>query len=232
MADQSTRISSRKLARFDAFVRKHLRMYAALRLSSPGDWGRAAVELGITLVFGLLPVWVPLIFYPMFGLHAGSLAHIIYEQIKHGELYFLASALLAPIFYFTFPGAQNRSRAERSFPSHQTLIFIFLFYVILSVLAVAASKLQAETAGIPPRMVKLSVWLFALSCIFFYFTLTVKNWFERGGIEQLLDEQSREEERVAPDSKKEGEAAAPEPDDLVEQTLADHVVVSSEGEGK
>lgn len=217
--------------KFDIFARKHLRMYAALRLSSRGDWGRAAVELLITLVFGLLPIWVPLIVYPMFDIRAGTILAIIYDQIKHGELYFLASALLAPIFYFTFPGAQNPSRAQRSFPSHQTLIFIFLFYVILSVLAVAASKLQAETAGIPARMVRLSVWLFALSCIFYYFTLTVKNWFERGGVEEVFDEQSREEERNAPNPE-EAEPAPPEPEDLVAQTIADHVIPGAEGDGQ
>jgi hypothetical protein len=230
MASEAKKSPSAK--NLDKFLRKHLRMYAALRLSSRGDWGRATVELLITLVFGLLPIWVPLIVYPMFGLHAGTVQEIIYEQIKHGELYFLASALLAPIFYFTFPAAQNPSRAQRSFPSHQTLIFIFFFYVILSVLAVAASKLQAETTGIPPRMVRLSVWLFGFSCVFFYFTLTVKNWFERGGVEELFDEQSRTEEKIAPDPEKEAEPAAPEPDDLVAQTLADHVVPGSEGEAQ
>jgi len=205
-------------------------MYAALRLSSTADWGRAAVELMITLVFGLLPIWVPLIVYPMFGVHTGDFRNVVYEQIKHGELYFLATALLAPIFYFTFPEAQNPSRAQRSFPSHRTLILIFLFTVILSVLAVAASKLQAETSGIPVRMVRWSVWLFGVSCLLYYFTLTVKNWFERGGVEGLLDEQSREEERIAPTPDRNEEPAAPDAEDLVNQTIADHVVTPTDGE--
>jgi hypothetical protein len=204
-------------------------MYAALRLSSAADWGRAAVELLITLVFGLLPIWVPFIVYPMFGVHEDGFSNVVYAQIKHGELYFLATALLAPIFYFTFPEAQNPSRAQQSFPSHRTLILIFLFTVILSVLAVAASKLQTETNGIPVRMVKWSAWLFGVSCILYYFTLTVKNWFERGGVEGLLDEQSREEERIAPDPERDHEPAAPDAEDLVNQTLADHVVPPTDG---
>jgi hypothetical protein len=166
----------------------------------------------------------------MFGVHTGNFTNVVYEQIKHGELYFLATALLAPIFYFTFPEAQNPSRSQQSFPSHRTLILIFLFTVILSVLAVAASKIQAEASGIPIRMVRWSVWLFGVSCILYYFTLTVKNWFGRGGVEGLLDEQSREEERIAPDPDRNEEPAAVNAEDLVNQTIADHVVAPTDGE--
>jgi len=215
--------------RIDAFVRRHLRIYAALRVSSTGDWGRAALELSINLVFALLPVWVPLIVYPMFGRDGGPLSQIIFEQIKHGELYFIAAALLAPVFYFTFPQVQNLSRTQRTFPSHQTLILIFIFTVILAVLAIAASKLQAEEAGIPVRMVTWSEWLFALTSILFYFTLTVKNWLERGGVENILDDQSREEERIAPVPSKSGEAPAVDPDALVAATLTAHAAGTASG---
>lgn len=218
-----------QLTRLDAFVRRHLRIYAALRVSSAGDWGHAALELFINLVFALLPIWIPIIVYPMFGKEFDSNYHVIYDQIKHGELFFLSTALLAPIFYFTFPQVYNVSRAQRTFPSHQTLILIFIFTVILSVLAIAASKLQAEEAGIPFRMVSWSVWLFAFSSIFFYFTLTVKNWFERGGVEGILDEKSREEERVAPADAGSGLRPAVDPDDLVAATIAAHAAPDSSG---
>jgi len=141
--------------RFDDWLKSILRIYGALRLSSPGDWGRATVELGVTVIFALLPIWVPLIVYPMFGTDRGGAWDIIYEQIKHGELYFLSTALLAPIFYFTFPGARSTSSADvGQFPSQRVLILIFVLILILSVLAIAASKLQSEATGIPPRMVR------------------------------------------------------------------------------
>jgi len=211
--------------RFDDWLKSILRIYGALRLSSPGDWGRATVELGVTVIFALLPIWVPLIVYPMFGTDRGGAWDIIYEQIKHGELYFLSTALLAPIFYFTFPGARSTSSADvGQFPSQRVLILIFVLILILSVLAIAASKLQSEATGIPPRMVRWSEWLFGLSCVLYFFTLTVKNWFERGGVENIYDEQSREEDRRNPDPERAAEPPAVEPDALVEQTLAEHVV--------
>jgi hypothetical protein len=210
----------------DDWLKRILRIYGALRLSSPGDWAKAAIELFVTLVFGLLPIWVPLIVFPMFDVAHGDVWDIIYDQIKHGELYFLSTALLAPIFYFTFPGARSAASTEiGQFPSQRVLILIFVLTLVISVLAIAASKLQSEVAGIPPRMVHWSEWLFSLSCVLYFFTLTVKNWFERGGVESIYDEQSREEDRRNPDPERQAEEPAVDPDTLVEQTIAAHVVV-------
>jgi hypothetical protein len=73
-------------------------------------------------------------------------------------------------------------------------------------------------------MVSWSEWLFGLSSVLYFFTLTVKNWFERGGVETIYDEQSREEDRRNPDPERADEGPAVEADALVEQTLADHVI--------
>lgn len=223
---QRIRLNTRHdLERFDNWLKATFSLYGALRRSARGDWGRAASESIITLIFGLLPVWVPFLVLPMFGAHISNYTDVAYDQIKNGELYFLTTALLAPIFYFTFPSARRRGGSGIAlFPAQQALILIFIMTVVVSVLAIAASKIQTVHTGIPPRMVEWSVWLFAFSCFLYFLTLTVKNWLERGGVESVIDEQSRAEDRRTPDPDRAAEGPAPDADDLIAETLAEHTI--------
>lgn len=251
---------------FDLFLRRNMRIYGALRQCAAGDWGRAFTELFITLLFALFAVWVPVLIYPMFGLNEHSISETLYLQVENGELYILTTALLAPVFYFTFPNARIGLRTEaRHFPSQQFIILIFVGTVIISALAVAATKVQAidpvvttssaqsepvihqasNVTGegliapatdtrkaprphIPSRMITWSIWLFFFTSILYFLTLVVRNWLERGGVDEIFDQQSQEQDRRNPPPQPEGGVPpeAPDPDRMVRDTIAAHTVTT------
>jgi hypothetical protein len=194
-------------------------------MCSRSDWWRAITELFITLVFGLLPIWVPVLVLIMFGSDS-NLRDLIFQQTKSGELYLLATGLLAPIFYFTFPIGRPAHAQVKHFPSQQMIVLIFILTLIIAVVAIAASRMQYSTSGgMPPRMVRWSEWLFWFSCLLYLLTLVVKNWIEGGGVEDVFDAQSREQDRRTPPPNAENDQGPPqEPDDLVASTLAEHEV--------
>lgn len=161
----------------------------------------------------------------MFGKLDLSFSQIVAEQIKNGELYLLATGLLAPIYYFTFPSARNGppDRIE-PFPSQQILVLLFISTVCISVLAIAATKVQAATSAIPERMISWSVWIFLFCCIVYLLTLTVKNSLEEI-TESVLDDQSRRMDRQAPPPIQPSGTGDPiDPDDMVASIIDQHRV--------
>jgi uncharacterized membrane protein YidH (DUF202 family) len=212
--------------KFDKWLRRFA-LYDALRFSSKGDWGRAVAELFITLLFGTLPVWLPLVVFPMFGKAFGSWTEIVFDQVKNGELYIIAAALMAPVFYFTFPNARaaGESKATRSFPSQQLIILIFIVGIIIAVLAIAATKVQTTASvapgrlPIPLRMIQLSAWIFAFYALLYFFTLVVRNWLDRGGVERTLDEASQRLDQEIPRSDAAHQSDPVSADQLVADTL-------------
>lgn len=214
------------LLKIDEFFKKSLRIYGALRLCSSDDWIKAFWELATTLLFALFAIWVPLIVYPMFG-REDRFFQIIAEQVGNGELYIITTALLAPVFYFTFPNARLSVDSQtRNFPSQQIIILIFIITIILSVLAIAATKLQdVGEEPIPPRMINWSWWLFGVSTGMYYLTLVVRNWLERGGVDDVYDRQSAADDEEMPESGNASAGRQPrDPDEFVGDVLAQHAV--------
>lgn len=135
----------------------------------------------------------------MFGKLDLSIGSIIGEQVKNGELYLIATGLLAPIYYFSFPtGRVGAADKIQPFPSQQIILLIFLATICISVVAITATKVQAVGPhGIPQRMINWSWWLFAFCCAVYLLTLTVKNSLDEI-TERVLDENSRRVDALYP----------------------------------
>lgn len=222
--EETTEAEPNLVQRLDRWMRRSVKFYGALRRCSRSDWWRAVTELSITLIFGLLPIWVPVLVLIMFG-SQGSFQDLVYQQTRSGELYLIATGLLAPIFYFTFPIGRPAHAQVKHFPSQQMIVLVFILTLIIAVVAIAAARMQYSTAGgMPVRMVRWSEWLFRFSCLMYLLTLVVKNWIEGGGVEEVFDAQSREQDRANPPPASDATPAAQEPDDLVASTMAAHEV--------
>lgn len=72
-------------------------------------------------------------------------------------------------------------------------------------------------------MVLISAWLFAASSVLYFLTLVVRNWLESGGVEEILDEQSREQDRRNPVPGRQ-ELPQTNDEDFINATLAQHAV--------
>lgn len=217
----------RPVARLDREVSKYFRLYGALRKCAPGHWWRAFTEVALTLVFALLPIWVPMLAYPMFGHTNLGIGSIIGEQIKNGELYIIATALLAPIYYFTFPMSRGDDDGRVTpFPSQQVIILLFIGVICISVIAVTAAKVQsAGSNAIPQRMITWSIIIFWTCCLIYLLTLTVRN--SLGDLtEAAYDDQSRRQDRDMPPPGKSQAAdrSLIDPDALVAETINKHRV--------
>lgn len=214
------------LLKFDKSVGDYFRFYGAIRRCTPAHWWRAFTEIAITLVFALLPLWVPLFAFPMFGKLDLGIAKIIGEQVKNGELYLIATGLLAPIYYFSFPTARVGAQDKiQPFPSQQIILLIFLATICISVVAITATKVQAVgPQGIPQRMINWSWWLFAFCCAVYLLTLTVKNSMDEI-TERVLDENSRNTDRMYPIVGQNIDNQSPiDPDEMINDIINQHKV--------
>lgn len=194
----------------------------ALAECSSEDWKRAFNELMVTLIFGLFPVWVPFALHLMIGDQGWD---TILEQVDEGQLFFVATALLAPIFYFTFPSARNpNGQSAKPFPSQQILIGVFIGTVVVSALAVSILDFPVVNLNgqetLKSRMVSISVALFAFASVFYFLSLVVRNWLDRGGVESMLDKRSKETDEAYPPPDRLVRASRRSAEDLVAQTLA------------
>jgi hypothetical protein len=224
-AHDATVKSKRWPAKLDDWIADQFKMYGALRKCKGRHWRSAFNEFVITLLFALLPIWVPFIALPMFKAASFDPGPVLHDQIKNGELYIIAAALLAPIYYFTFPQSRSALTSSiRPFPSQQLLILIFIGTVCLAVLAIAATKVQTTPAGIPPRMIDISVGLFVSCSIIFFLTLAVRNSMPETA-EASYDEESRREQMSIPPPKPLDLSGGPvNPDDLVASAIKSHSV--------
>ncbi len=215
------------LGKIDRWVGEQFTLYGAIRRCGWRHWRPALSELLITLIFALLPLWAPIIALAMFGKESGSIPDTLFDQIKNGELYILAAGLLTPIYYFTFPQIRDNIKTKFTpFPSQQLLILIFMAIVIVAVLAVSATKVQATANGIRPQMIHLSMYLFSFCVLVFLMTLAVRNSLPEL-VEQAFDEQSRREQQEAPppgDNLARQQETPVDPEHLIASVLKEHTV--------
>lgn len=205
----------------DSWLSERVGLYGALRRCQGQHWWSATAEFAITLVFAVLPLAVPFVALPMFGMNISPLADTYWSQIKNGELYLLSTALLAPLYYFTFPKTRNGSVPVIVFPSQQVLILIFIVTISIAVLAIAATKVRAEGSDIPPGMILFSQYLFAFCCVTFFLTLAVKHSLpDVAG--QVYDDQSRREQTEIPPSDPVPDSPPVDEDEFVRQTIEAH----------
>jgi hypothetical protein len=208
----------------DSFVGENFRLYGQLRKCRFGHWWLAFSEVFITLFFGLMPLWVPLIAFPMAGQSSITVNDIVWDQVKNGELYIIASSLLAPIYYFTFL-RYGRDGGFSPFPSQQVLILIFICTLILAVIAIVASKVTNGGQAIPPHMVKLSLYLLVVCTFIFFITLAARNSIEEV-TEATYDQGSRREEELYPPAQAGETAEAEDPDSMIADIINQHSVAS------
>lgn len=212
------------LTRADAFVGENFRLYGQLRKCRFGHWWLAFSEVFITLFFGLMPLWVPLIAFPMAGQNSITVNDIVWDQVKNGELYIIASSLLAPIYYFTFL-RYGRDGGSSPFPSQQVLILIFICTLILAVIAIVASKVTNGGQPIPEHMVRLSLYLLIGCTIIFLLTLAARNSIEEV-TEATYDQGSRREEKLYPPNLSTEAKIAEDPDAMIAEVINQHSVAS------
>jgi hypothetical protein len=202
----------------DRWLSERVGLYGALRRCQSQHWWSATTEFAITLVFAVLPLAVPFVALPMFGIDINPLIDTYWNQIKNGELYLLSTALLAPLYYFTFPKSRNGSVPVVVFPSQQILILIFIVTISIAVLAIAATKVRSDGTDIPDGMILFSQYLFAFCCVTFFLTLAVKHSLpDVAG--QIYDDESRREQAEIPPSDPVPDSPPVDEDEFVRQTL-------------
>lgn len=184
-------------SRIDRFVAENFRLYGQLRKCRFAHWWQAFTEVFMTLFFTLLPLWVPLIAYPMTGNSTSGPNTILWDQVKNGELYIIASALLAPLYYFTFSHYKRGGEGARPFPSQQVLILVFIAILIVAVIAIVASKVTNAGSEIPRHMVAGSLYILLFCVLIYFLSLAAKNSIEEV-TEGILDDQSRAEQENYP----------------------------------
>jgi hypothetical protein len=211
------------LTEADGWLQSRFALFGALRRCRGQHWWAATVEFAITIVFAILPLAIPFVALPMFGRDISPLDSTLWSQIENGELYLLSTALLAPLYYFTFPKRGNGATSVIVFPSQQALILIFIATICIAVLAIAATKVQAEGAQIPPGMILFSQYLFFFCCLVFFLTLAVKHSLP-DTVEQAYDEESLRQQNEIPPNDRPQKIEQTDPEEFVRQTLAAHSV--------
>lgn len=209
----------------DRWVASQFKLWGAIRQCRWVHWGSAISEFSLTLVFALLPIYIPLIALPMFGHDYTAPWPVLHDQIKNGELYLLSTALLTPLYYFTFPQSRGTAQVIRPFPSQQFLILIFIGTISISVLAIAATKVQAAGAGIPSEMISISIWLFLFCCLTFLLSLAVRNSLPELAERSYDEESRREQTEIPPPAPPPSPGDAVDPDEMVRAVLEEHSIV-------
>jgi len=208
----------------DRFASKNIRLYDALRNCNSTHWKAAFTELSITLIFSLLPIWIPLIAIPMFRYDDVNLSYVFHNQIRNGELYIIATGLLAPIFYFTFPQYKGVANgAHRPFPSQQLLILIFIFVTTITSISVTAISVEDLSNGIPDRMIVISAAIFLLCTLIFLLSLVVRNAMPDLATQEFDGESRRETQDIPPPGIRQ-DFNERDTDSWVDETIRNHAV--------
>lgn len=218
----TTAVSRSKIKDADQWLQSKFGLFGALRRCQGQHWWAATTEFLITIIFALLPIVIPFAALPMFGRNITPLGDTFWAQIQNGELYLLATGILAPLYYFTFPKRGNGGSSIVVFPSQQVLILVFIATISITVLAVAATKVQAEGERIPSYMIDFSQLLFLFCAILFFLTLAVKHSLP-DITEQVYDEESRRQERESPPNDPLDTSSHVDPEEFIRETLAAHV---------
>lgn len=96
--------------------------------------------------------------------------------------------------------------------------------MVVSALAVSILDFPVVNANgeesLKSRMVSISVALFAFASVFYFLSLVVRNWLDRGGVESLLDKKSKETDEAFPPPDRPTRTNKRSADEMVAQTLA------------
>ncbi len=160
------------------------------------DHIEALQEIRRSLLISTSPIWVGafVIFIGKVSSPSPFSGWMIWECfkniIKNGELFIYSATTLAPAMYIVTRDRENVS----SFPSRHTFIDFVIIFTAISVATFTYQRVKPQQ--FPDIIIYISMIMFVLSIVIFYFALVYNNTFLANPGEMMRNEEMDYERRL------------------------------------
>jgi hypothetical protein len=169
-------------------------LFGTLPDTRRSDHWEAFTEVSVNILLSTVPIWFGVIIGRVFDIeHRASttLFGIIVENLRSGELFLYATALLAPLYYFIF----RDYRGSRRFPSSGAFMLLSALILIISGGLFAIERAESTLTQIKfldhSSIFFLSWWMYIFAIIIVYIAHVYKNLME-GGASSITSSQTQD----------------------------------------